>query len=259
MLLFWFGVGFTMTISYFQNTKRQKLAYVSTRPDDGGRGSTVLFLGGFKSDMTGTKAVYLEEYCKARGQAFVRFDYSGHGASDGEFADGTISEWSRDAQDILDHVVQGDVILVGSSMGGWIALKLLLANSSRVKGVIGIAAAPDFTRAIPARMTDEQKQEMAHKGRVFVPTQYGEPYVYTKALLDDGEENILLDRIHRIDVPLTLLQGKLDDAVPWETALRIREYFIGPKTDVILIDDGDHRLSRPEDLALLGKAVAAIA
>ncbi len=241
-----------MQPAVLSNRRGQKLAYVKTPPQEIAKAMPyVLFLGGFKSDMTGTKAIFLEQHCRAQGIGFVRFDYTGHGASEGRFEDGTISQWTEDAQDILDHVVEGDAVLVGSSMGGWIALNLLLRNPRRIRGVVGIASAPDFTQGIEPRMTSEQLREFHQKGKISAPSAYGEPYIYTRALVEDGRKNLLLDRQHKIKVPLLLLQWMLDDAVPWETALRIREKFRGPMTDVVMIEDGDHRLSRPQDLDIL--------
>ncbi|PCJ03285.1 MAG: alpha/beta hydrolase [Alphaproteobacteria bacterium] len=216
-----------------------------------------MFLGGFKSDMAGTKALYLEEKCSARGQEFVRFDYTGHGVSDGAFVDGTISAWRQDALDILDHVVTGrDVVLVGSSMGGWIALRILLERPDRVKGLVGIAAAPDFTKDVEEQMSAADRQMMADLGRLEIPNDYSdEPYIFTKALLEDGQEQSLLHKTYRISCSLTLIQGKLDADVPWEKACRIKECFQGPNTDIIFIEDGDHRLSRDDDLAVIDRHV----
>ncbi len=245
-----------MQPAVLSNRRGQKLAYVKTPPQEIAKAMPyVLFLGGFKSDMTGTKAIFLEQHCHARGIGFVRFDYTGHGASEGRFEDGTISQWTDDAQDILDHVIDGDAVLVGSSMGGWIALNLLLRNQSRIRGVVGIAAAPDFTKEIEPRMTRKQLREFHKKGKISVPSAYGEPYVYTRALIEDGQQHFLLDREHKITVPLFLLQGVLDDAVPWETALLIHKKFDGPIKDVTIITDGDHRLSRPQDLEMLGETL----
>lgn len=244
-----------MAVQYFENKRNQKLAYVHLEGHDNGL-PAVMFLGGFKSDMNGTKALFLQDLCASRGQEFVRFDYSGHGQSDGDFADGTLGFWAQDAIDILDHIIKGDVVLVGSSMGGWIALLLLLKRIERVKAVVGIAAAPDFTRDIESKMTRDERQMMSKAGRLEVPNEYSdEPYIFTQALLDDGEKNSLLDTVYNINVPMILLQGKLDNSVDWGKAIKIKDCFQGPATDVILIDDGDHSLSRSEDLEILRDAV----
>ena len=249
-----------MTISYYSDDRDTRLAYVRLEATaEGDSLPAVMFLGGFKSDMAGTKAVFLEEQCRARGQEFVRFDYSGHGESDGAFADGTIGSWAQDALDVLDNIVKRDVVLVGSSMGGWISLLLLKERPERIKGVVGIAAAPDFTKDIEEKMTDSD-WDMVHKiGRLEVPNDYSvEPYIFTKDLLDDGKENSLLDKTHNIEAPLILLQGKLDDDVEWEKANRIVKSFPGPETQAIFIDDGDHRLSRDQDLKLIDQQVCRI-
>lgn len=247
-----------MDVMSFVNKRGQKLAYVYFK---GGNSALpcVMFLGGFRSDMTGTKAVFLESQCRARGQSFMRFDYSGHGVSEGKFEDGTIGQWRDDALELLDQVVEGDVILVGSSMGGWISLLLWRQIPERIVGIVGIAAAPDFTKEIEARMSDAQKEIMNKTGRVETPNDYSdEPYVFTKALIEDGRENCVLDQRHEISVPMILLQGKQDADVPWEKALRIQAAFKGARSEVIFIDDGDHRLSRDQDLLLLDKAVIKV-
>ncbi len=246
-----------MTISYFTSSSGLNLAYVHIRATQEGQHlPAVMFLGGFKSDMEGTKALYLEDKCRIRGQEFVRFDYSGHGESDGAFVDGTIGSWMRDAQAILDNLVERDCILVGSSMGGWISLLLLLECPERIKGVIGIAAAPDFTRDVENQMSKDQREMMETLGRLEIENDYSnEPYIFTKALIEDGRKNSLLTDTYRIDVPIVLIQGKQDEDVSWEKANKIKECFKGPSTEVIFIDDGDHRLSREEDLVLIDRQV----
>lgn len=219
----------------------------------------VMFLGGYRSDMTGTKALYLEEQCRLRGQAYTRFDYSGHGASGGKFEDGSLSRWKDDARAILDNVVPaGPVILAGSSMGGWIALLLAREFPDRIAGVAGIAAAPDFTRQMGAALTDAQKAEMTAQGFIRVPNHYSpEPYLITKALLDDGEKHCLLDKPFPLPMPVRLVQGMKDADVPWQTAYRIKNA-VGDNVEVRLREQGDHRLSQPDDLALIGAQVAAL-
>lgn len=250
-----------MSVSYFSENRALRLAYVRVAPSDEGRSlPAVLFLGGFKSDMMGTKAIYLEEQCTARGQEFVRFDYTGHGVSEGAFVDGTIGSWTRDAQDILDHVVMArEVILVGSSMGGWIALRLLIEHSARIKGVVGIAAAPDFTKDIEARMGQAERDMVEEIGRLEVPNDYSdEPYIFTKDLLEDGRAQSILHGQYSISCPLTLIQGKLDADVPWEKALKIQECFQGLNTHIAFVEDGDHRLSRDQDLALINTHIMTL-
>lgn len=243
-----------MNMKYLNRNKTQRLAYVHlpAKPENTNM-PAVMFLGGFKSDMEGTKALYLQKQCEASGQEFVRFDYSGHGVSDGAFEDGTIGTWKNDARAILDQIVKSkNVILVGSSMGGWIALLLLLERAERIKGMIGIAAAPDFTQEILARLSAEQREIMMHEGRIEIPNDYSdEPYIFTRALIEDGEENNLLDEKRETGASMILIQGKQDADVPWEKALHIQECFDAHSCEVIFVEDGDHRLSRAQDLALI--------
>ncbi|MBI1302098.1 MAG: alpha/beta fold hydrolase [Alphaproteobacteria bacterium] len=216
-----------------------------------------MFLGGFKSDMKGTKAVFLENFCKERGQAFLRFDYSGHGESGGSFEDGTIGQWFQDAKEIIQHVIgEKEAVIVGSSMGGWIALLYLLSDDINVRGVIGIAAAPDFTEDFLAQLNDEQRAVMKKTGRLELPNDYSEePYVFTQALIEDGAHRALLHQIYNIKCPIILLQGKLDPDVPWQKAEKIKECFKSSRIEIHYIENGDHRLSREEDLRLLAECV----
>ena len=249
-----------MTVSYFSDSRKEKLAYRHTKAIDKGKSlPTVIFLSGFKSDMEGTKARYLEQQAISRGQAFIRFDYTGHGKSDGDFVDGTIGSWKNDARDILDHVATGDVVLVGSSMGGWIALLLLLERAERIDGIVGIAAAPDFTKDVETRMEQAERDIVKEKGRLEIPSDYDEPYIFTKDLLEDGQTQSILDKTHNTaSLPLTLIQGKQDPDVPWKKALKIKECFRNLKTEIIFVEDGDHRLSRPQDLELIDKHIQKI-
>lgn len=245
--------------SYLERPGRGRLAYFHSPAHGAGADlPCVLFLGGFRSDMGGSKALYLEESCRARGQGFIRFDYAGHGLSEESFEDGCIGEWRDDARDILDRVAPGPVILVGSSMGGWISLLLLIERAERIKGVVGIAAAPDFTLSIESELQPEQRAEVEAHGIIAVPSAYGEPYIITRKLIEDGRKQCVLNRMHRIGVPLTLIHGKRDADVPWQAAEAIKTHFEGPQTKIIYVEDGEHRLSRPEDLALIAGEVEAI-
>ncbi len=247
-------------MDYILNQKGQRVAYVYSPSGTGGKNlPVVMFLGGFRSDMGGTKALYLEEQCKLRGQGFVRFDYTGHGVSDGRFEDGAIGLWKEDAKSVLDQVVRGDVVLVGSSMGGWISLLLLLDCPERVAGVVGIAAAPDFTKEIEARLSPEQMDILMRNGRIEVENDYSDdPYIFTRELIEDGRKNSILDGSYMINVPMVLVQGKQDADVPWEKALRIQAAFRGGHTDVVFVDDGDHRLSKPDELEVIWDAVMKV-
>lgn len=248
-----------MEEQYLKRDDGVRLAYSHT-PGTVTERPALMFLGGYRSDMTGTKALYLEGQCRARGQEFVRFDYSGHGASDGTFADGTIGIWTSDARAILDHALQSrDVILAGSSMGGWIALLLGLSCPERIAGIVGISAAPDFTRTMHHTLNDAQRHELEKTGRTHLPGDYSpEPYLVTKALLEDGEAHCLLDRIHDFSMPVRLIQGMKDADVPWQTAYRIKNVLKNADVKVLLIETGDHRLSRSEDLALINTQVREI-
>ena len=224
-----------------------------------GDGPTVVFLPGFRSDMTGDKATALAEFCAARGQALLRFDYSGHGASGGAFTDGTIGLWASDALTAIDRLTAGKLILIGSSMGGWIALLTALRRPERITAVIGIAAAPDFTdKLMWDAMTFEERARLNRDGILRVPSQYGEPTPVTRALIEDGRRHLLLDNPILLDCPIRLLHGQADPDVPWEMALRIAERATSNDVQILLIKDGDHRLSRPEDLALLQRTLAAL-
>ena len=244
-----------MSIETLQRTGKPSLAYYRTDAARAGAAlPTVLFCGGFRSDMEGTKATFLEDVCKTRGQGYVRFDYSGHGQSEGAFVVCTIGDWKADTLDVLDELTSGDVIIIGSSMGGWIALLAALARPDRIKGIIGIAAAPDFTREIrDEKLNDAQRELLNAQGYFEEPNEYSdEPYVFTKKLFDDGDAHCLLDQELDINVPVRLLQGMQDNAVPWQKAHRIKNCMKDSElADVFLIESGDHSLSRPEDLSLL--------
>lgn len=247
-----------MSVMFLKRAGKPALAYqaLDGKPQSA---PAIVFLSGFASDMTGTKAAYLSERCEARGQGFIRFDYSGHGQSEGDFADGTIGSWKDDALAVIDELTQGDIILVGSSMGGWIGLLCALARKERVKGFIGIAAAPDFTRSIPSKLHAQQKQMLEETGFFPLPSSYGEnPYVITSKLLADGENHCLLGGPIEVDCPVRLLQGKLDPDVPWQTAQKIADAITGSDKKVILRENGDHRLSTSEDLAIIDDMVVEL-
>jgi pimeloyl-ACP methyl ester carboxylesterase len=225
-----------------------------------GNGPCVVFCGGFMSDMTGTKATALEALCARRGQAFVRFDYLGHGQSSGQFEDGTIGRWADDAIAVLNDVATGPLIIVGSSMGGWIMLLAALAAKDRVKGLIGIAAAPDFTgRMVREEFSDQQRAILARDGRVSISSDYDErPYIITQDLIDDGNKLCLLDAEIDLACPVRLLHGMRDEAVPWQTSMRIMERLTSTDVVVTLVKDGDHRLSEPADIDRLCAAVSEL-
>ena len=247
-------------MAYLEREKASNLAYVKYNAVEGAADlPTIMFLGGFRSDMEGTKALYLEEKCKERGQNFIRFDYSGHGASEGKFEEGCIGDWAADALDIFDQLTQGPVMLVGSSMGGWISLLIGLKRSKRVHSIIGLAAAPDFTKIMEERMDDEQKALLNSQGYFELPNDYSDdPYIITKRLIDDGRDQCLLNKAIDITVPVRLIQGKKDVDVQWETANKIKDCLVSDDVEVILLDDADHRLSSPDELQCLNETVEAL-
>lgn len=224
-----------------------------------GRGPGVVFLPGFRSDMQGSKAIFLRDHCAARGQAFLRLDYSGHGASDGRFEDGTIGQWAADALAVFDALTDGPQILVGSSMGGWIAMLIARQRAARLAGLVGIAPAPDFTEALlwPA-LPAEMRQALTRDGIIHLPSQYGEPTPVTRALIEDGKRQSVLSAPIDLPCPVRILQGMADPDVPWRHALRILETLSQGDARVTLIKDGDHRLSRPEDLRLLAETLDSL-
>lgn len=221
-----------------------------------GAGPTVVFCPGYKSDMAGSKATELAGYCAARGQGFLRFDYSGHGVSDGRFEDGTIGRWMADTLAVIDALTEGPLVIVGSSMGGWISLLVALARKDRVVGVVGVAAAPDFTENLMwEAMSFTERREVMDRGVIMVPNPYGGAYPVTRGLIEDGRKHLLLGGKVALGCPVRLLHGQGDAEVPWEIALRIAERVDTPDVLVVLVKDGDHRLSRPEDLLLLRQVV----
>ncbi len=224
-----------------------------------GKGPTLVFLPGFNSDMNGSKALDLAEFCAEQGQALLRFDYSGHGQSGGRFEDGTIGRWTADALAVIDRLTTGKILLVGSSMGGWIALLAALARPARMAGLVGIAAAPDFTeRLMWEAMSPAERATLQRSGVLLVPSQYGEPYPVTLRLIEEGREHLLLQAPILLDCPVRLLHGQQDPDVPWELSLRLAAAISGADVQVTLVKDGDHRLSQPEDLALLRRTLAPL-
>ena len=217
-----------------------------------GAGPGVVFLGGFMSDMTGEKARALDAFCRGRGRAFLRFDYRGHGASGGRFEEAVLSDWLADTLAALDRLTDGPQVLVGSSMGGWLALLAALARPERVRALIGIAPAPDFVRRMEDSLTAAQRRALDEEGFFLRPSDYGDgPYTITRALIEDGKRHCLLDRPIPIKAPVRLLHGMRDDAVPWRDSLTLAERLESGDVRTVFVKDGDHRLSRPADLALL--------
>ncbi|UWQ20935.1 alpha/beta fold hydrolase [Jannaschia sp. W003] len=232
-----------------------RLAYEATA----GQGPGVVFLGGFKSDMGGTKATDLEAWARAEGRAFLRLDYSGHGDSSGAFEDGTIGRWRDDAAHVIDEATEGPQVLVGSSMGGWIALLLARAMPERVAGLVTIAAAPDFTEdGYWAGFDVAQRAALAREGRVAVPSDYGEPYVITRALIEDGRRHLVLRSPLALPMPVRMLQGTADADVPLLWATRLLDHAEGPDMALTLVKGADHRFSEPDQLALIRRSVVEV-
>ena len=222
---------------------------------------TVIFMPGFFSNMDGTKATFLEDRCRSRGQAYIRFDYRGHGQSDGKFEDGTVSDWLDDTLLVLDELAMAPVVAVGSSMGGWIALLAALKRPNLIKGLVGVASSPDFTRDIyKRRMNDEQRKQMNQQGFIAQPSEYREESVIiTKQLIDDGENHLLLHRDDLdLNIPVCLIHGKKDVDVPCEKSEKLHRMLGGENSELILVPDGEHRLSREVDLALIDEMVQKI-
>ncbi|HEX3065796.1 MAG TPA: alpha/beta hydrolase [Dongiaceae bacterium] len=225
--------------------------------DSGDSSPGILFLPGFRSDMQGNKAQALSAHCRQRGQACTRFDYFGHGASSGDFRAGTIGRWQEDALVVLDRLTQGPQILVGSSMGCWIALLVALARPDRVAGLVGIAGAPDFTEDLVwARLDEGQRRGLKEEGEVTYDSAYeGDPVPFTRTLIEEGRNHLLLRAPIALSCPVRLLHGMADPDVPYQTSFRLAKRLTGAEVTVELIADGDHRLSRESDLARILSAV----
>jgi pimeloyl-ACP methyl ester carboxylesterase len=233
-----------------------KLAY---RQQAGEGELGILFCSGFRSDLNSTKATAMAEWCAERKIPFTAFDYFAHGQSEGDFMDYTIGKGLESTLEILDHIATGPQILIGSSMGGWIGLHAARERKYQVKGFIGIAAAPDFTEDMYLHhMTPEQRKTLEAEGVIWVPSDYGSDYPITKRFIEDGREHLLLDDMIPLEIPMHLIQGQQDAEVPWQTALKIAERVMGDEVIVTLVKDAEHRLSRPQDLALLYNATLSM-
>ena len=232
------------------------LAYDQTS----GSGPGIVFLGGFRSDKSGTKALYLEDWARKRDRAFLKFDYSGHGASAGDILDHTIGDWVEDAQAIFRALTRGRQILVGSSMGGWIALLLALRMPDRIAGMVTVAAAPDFTEEhYWKQLTDEQRAAMEGEGQIEVESEYDEaPYVITHRLIENGRNHLVLKNELPLPFPTRFLHGTEDNAVPVETALRLFRHASGPDIRLTLVKGADHRFSNDACLKLLGDTLSEV-
>ena len=216
-----------------------------------GVGPGVVFLGGFRSDMTGTKAQYLQDWARAQGRSFLRFDYSGHGQSPGQFEAGAIGDWAQDAMAVLG-LTDGPQVLVGSSMGGWIALLIARAMPAKVAGLVTIAAAPDFTEdAMWAQFDAGQRAELLKNGMIQLPSDYGTPYPITRRLIEEGRGQLVLRSPLMLPFPVRMLQGTADKDVDMAVALRLFAHASGPDIRLTLVQGADHRFSTPECLMLI--------
>lgn len=225
-----------------------------------GAGPGVVFLHGLKSDRSGTKAAHLMAYCAASRRPFITFDMFGHGDSSGAFVDGSITRWTEDALAVIDALTEGPQILIGSSMGGWVMLNTALARPDRIKGMIGIAAAPDFTETlIWDSLSEDQRQAVVTTGRLEMPSEYQEePYDIGLRLIEDGRSNLLLNNSISFSGPVRLLHGLMDEDVPWQVSVTITERLTSEDVTVTLVKDGAHNLSRPDDLELLTETLESV-
>ncbi len=245
--------------------ERRDIAFLRRRAATAGAGPGLVWLGGFRSDMTGTKAAVIDALGEKLGLEVTRFDYSGHGASGGRFEDGTISRWLEESLAIIDRQTTGDQILVGSSMGGWLALlatRALLQRGrpSRIKGLILIAPAADFTeRLMWAQFPDAIKTEIMTRGRYDAPSAYSDdPYPITRTLIEDGRKHLLLEGPIELGCHVHILQGREDADVPWQHAELLMERLAHDDVRLTYVRDGDHRLSRAQDLDLLARVTTAM-
>ncbi|MGF0537792.1 alpha/beta hydrolase [Agrobacterium sp. ES01] len=255
----------TVTITVGSGDQARQIATQSRRSKTEASGPALMWLGGYRSDMAGTKAIEMDRLADTHGLAAIRFDYSGHGQSGGDFKDGTISRWTEEALSVLDHEAPESVILIGSSMGGWIALRLIeeirrRGNGPEIEGLVLIAPAPDFTiELIEPQLTDTERHDLAEKGYFEEISEYSpDPNIFTRKLFEDGEKNRVLKGIVETGCPVHILQGMNDPDVPYTHALKLLEHL--PSDDVVLtlIRDGDHRLSRPQDLERMTAAIEEI-
>lgn len=237
---------------YLDTDQGRRIAYHRTD----GSGPGVVFLGGFRSDMTGTKAQYLEDWVRAQGRAFLRFDYSGHGQSSGRFEEGCIGDWAADAMAAVAALTKGPQVLVGSSMGGWIALLLARKMPERLAGLVTIAAAPDFTEdSMWAGFDAEQQVALEGEGQIALPSEYGDPLIITKRLIEDGREHLVLRDPLALPFPVRMLQGTADADVDMSVALRLLDHARGEDIRLSLVKGADHRFSDPACLEMIAAAV----
>jgi pimeloyl-ACP methyl ester carboxylesterase len=234
--------------SIFQRQNLPHLAYHKIE----GRSPGILFLHGFNSDKNGVKAQQLAAWCHNQNRAFISFDHTGHGESGGEFSKGTIGLWRQDTLDILTHLADEPVICVGSSMGGWMSVLAALDAPHKVLGIVGVAAAPDFTtELLPKHLSAEQKRSLDAEGYFLRPSMYGNPYPITRELIEESHHHLVLTAPLDCRIPLSLLHGLNDADVPWNCSLALVEKWLDPRANLNLIKGGDHRLNEPSDIGFL--------
>ena len=239
--------------SILQTPQNRRIAYHRTD----GQGVGIVFLGGFRSDMTGSKAIFLEERAKEIGAPYLRLDYSGHGASSEDFLDGSIGDWATDAEAAIPALTEGPQVIVGSSMGGWISLILAKRIPRCFAGLVGIAAAPDFTEnGMWAEMSEAQRLDLAEKGQIELPSDYSdEPYIITRRLIEDGRAHLVLGDPLSLPFPVRLLHGTADMDVPMSSPLRLLDHATCDDMRLTLVKDAGHRLSEPHELEMIWQAV----
>jgi pimeloyl-ACP methyl ester carboxylesterase len=240
---------------YLETDQGRRIAYHHSA----GTGPGIVFLGGFRSDMEGTKAIHLEQWAKAQGRAFLRFDYSGHGQSSGVFEEGAIGDWAADAAAVVRKLTIGPQILVGSSMGGWISLLVARSMPDRVAGLVTIAAAPDFTEdSMWAGFDKDQRAALHDMGQVALPSEYGDPLVITRRMIEDGRNHLVLRDPLMLPFPVRMLQGTADADVDQAVALRLLEHATGDNIRLILVKGADHRFSDPACLDAITTAITEV-
>jgi pimeloyl-ACP methyl ester carboxylesterase len=240
----------TLTTSSNQNIAYHLLEGKKNKPG-------IVFFGGFMSDMQGTKAIALEDFCKKNNYQYIRFDYLGHGQSSGKFTEGTIGKWKENCLTVLDKLTSGPQIIVGSSMGGWLMLLAALARPERVAALVGIASAPDFTEnLIWEEFTEEEKNILMNTGQYLLKSEYGDdPYPITKALIEDGRKHLVLDKELSFKFPVRLIHGKKDEDVPFILSEQLHKKIQCMDKKIQLLEDGDHRMSTPEAIEILCKTI----
>ena len=246
--------------SFLSLNDGHSIAYHKFVPSPNNNFPGVIFLGGFKSDMQGTKAIFLESLCKEKNIPYLRFDYLGHGESSGQFTEGTIGRWAEDALNVLDHLTEGPQLLIGSSMGGWVMLLTALARSERISGLIGIAPAPDFTEnLIWEKLSEEEQSTLKSEGIYHLPNDYcndpkeePDPYPITLSLIEEARNHLLLtNRTININCPVHLIHGMQDKDVPYDMSLKLLNLLTSNDIHLTLVKNAEHRMSEPETLKTL--------